>query len=34
MLFADDIHSVTVPNGVFTPDRLIDLDVVNVDDAR
>ena len=34
MLFAEDIYSVTVPNGVTTSDSIIDLDVINASDAK
>jgi len=34
MLFAEDIYSVTVQNGVFTNSILIDLNIINATDAK
>jgi len=34
MLFAEDIYSVTVQNGVFSNSTLIDLDIINTTDTK
>ena len=34
MLFAEDIYSVTVPNGVLNSGSIIDLDVVDATDTK
>ena len=34
MLFAEDIYSVTVSNGVINTNNIINLDVINANDAK